>query len=333
MPTYLLDGDRPVSITAGPFRATVTGSAAQVDVVVVAASQSVPAIAPRTGLLVVPALAGSAVLRVVPVGAPEFDRVASITLSLDREGVVGEAERVVVGPVDVAGLRHRDVVVVERIGDHIAVRSVADIDDGELSDVAAASRAAARAAENVAANTLPTRELAIALDASASMAARYRDGSVGTVVELVAGLDALVPKGSTLPIALVGEHAEWLPEGTDLARLAAELRTLPGRRTLASTAAFERVDPPLDLRHVPRLIVRVTDEPAAARAVGVHTVLLLAQSAADVAGVDSATTTVIEPVVSGSSIPERFASAPAELRRTVESLLRGLGAAAEEVPA
>lgn len=330
MPTYMLDGDRSITITAGPFRAAAISTAGSADVVLVPAGGAVNSIAPRPGLLVVPALSDAAVLRVVPIDATEFGIGASIGLTIEREGTGAEPERVVIGPIDVAGLRHRDLVFVEPAGGRIVVGSVAVVHEAELTDVAAATRAAARTAENASSSVAPSRELAIALDASASMAARYRDGAVGAVIEMIAGLDALVPKGSTLPVALVDQQVEWQSE-EDPSLMVPRLRSLPDVRMLGSSADFDGVVAPPSSGGRTRLVVRVTDEPSVASTPGNHTVLLLARSAAVVAGVDAATTTVIEPVVDGAAVPERLTTAPAEFRATVESLLRGLAAAGEEV--
>jgi hypothetical protein len=332
MPTYMLEGDRSVTVSSGPIRAIATSTAGAAGVELVAAVEPVHTLAPRPGLLIVPALSAPAVLRVVPIGAVEFAVGTSIGLTIERESGGGEPERVLVGPVDVAGLRHRDLVFVEPAGGRLTVGSVAAVHEEQLSDVAAATRAAARTVGNATTSNGTERQLAIALDASASMAPHYRNGSIGAVVEMIAGLDALVPKGSTLPIALVGEAVDWQPDGDPL-RSVATLTSLPGSRVFGSTAAFERVVPPPASDGRSRLVVRVTDEPSAAAAPGVHTVLLIASSAVEVVGVDPATTTVIEPDRDGASIPERLAATPAEFRTTVESLLRGLAAAAEEVPA
>ncbi|ROP64134.1 hypothetical protein [Curtobacterium sp. PhB115] len=331
MPTYMLDGDRSVTITAGPFRAAAMSTAGSADVVLVPTGRAVHSIAPRPGLLVVPRLSDAAVLRVVPIGATEFAVGASIGLTVEREAAGGEPERVVIGPIDVAGLRHRDLLLVEPAGDRIVVGSVAVVREAELTDVAAATRAAARAAENASPSTAPSRELAIAVDASASMAARYRDGAVGAVIEMIAGLDALVPKGSTLPVALVDQRVDWQSEA-DPSLIVPALRSLPDRRTLGSTADFRGVAAPPASDGRTRVLVCVTDEPSAVSTPGAHTVLLLARSAATVAGVDTAAT-VIEPIVDGAHIPERLGAAPAEFRAVVESLLRGLAAAGEEVSA
>ena len=217
MPTYLLDGDSEARISDAPLSVVLGTAANQAAFLLEAvAEDALPVITPKPGMLVLPKLSTRTALRVRPVGAQVFpeNSVVSLTVTLNNQSDP-DPERIVVSQVDVSGLSHRDLVILEPVDGYIQARSSLATFDTTLGDLALQARVATRellGTEHV--DGTSAINVVVAIDASASMLTLTRDGLVSAVVDVLVGVSQVVSPGRDVSAAIVTSSVRWVESAT-----------------------------------------------------------------------------------------------------------------------
>lgn len=214
--TYILDDDDRVTIGRRPVTVTVTGRDATGRVVPegtvllearIGEAPARTARRPRPSVLVLPRVEEPVVVRVLPgQGRPLFPEgtILDVTLRTERSRGADE-DVVVVRDVEVSGLTFRDLLAVEALDDtRLRVTALNAVSDPQIPPLAQAARAAARHRLGVE-RAAQAHDLLVAVDMSASMAPRFRDGSVPAVVDVVVGLSQVIGHGRDLGVVLLAE--------------------------------------------------------------------------------------------------------------------------------
>lgn len=217
MPTYVLEGGSSITLPAKPVSVRLQSSrAGAVRLEALGADGPVRSIAPAPGMLVVPQVPGPVTVRAVPVDGGRFESGSVLNLTVGYESRQDlDPDRGVLNGLDVSGLRHRDVVMLEPNGDRITVTVLGPAAAEEpLPPVAELARDAAR--EVLGTDQLPTRSAVTAvvgIDVSASMRGLHADGTVAQVLDILAGVHRVVgrPAKDSLRGCLVAGQARWLP--------------------------------------------------------------------------------------------------------------------------
>jgi len=245
MPTYLLDGDSEARISAAPLSVILGTTGNQAAFLLEAASDSeLPVITPKPGMLVLPRISGRTALRVRPVGAQAFPEgsVVSLTITLNNQSDP-DPERIVVSQVDVSGLSHRDLVILEPLDGFISARSSLARFDTALGDLALQARVATRellGVEHVDATS--AINVVVAIDASASMLGLTRDGFVSAIVDVLVGVSQVVSPGRDVSAAIVTSSVRWI-ESASASGLSAAVRAAQEETPL--TTGFRSAHPGL----------------------------------------------------------------------------------------
>lgn len=217
MPTYVLEGGSSITLPARPVSVRLQSSrAGAVRLEAIGVDGPVRSITPAPGMLVVPHLPGPVTVRAVPVDDDRFESGSVLNLTVGYESRQDlDPDRGVLNGLDVSGLRHRDVVMLEPQGDRIGVTVLGPAAAEEpLSPGAELARDAAR--EVLGTDQLPSRSAVTAvvgIDVSASMRPLHADGTVAQVLDVLAGVHRVVgrPGRDSLRGCLVSRQARWLP--------------------------------------------------------------------------------------------------------------------------
>lgn len=248
MPTYVLEGGSSITLPTKPVSIRLQSSrAGAVRLEALGADGPVRSIAPAPGMLVVPQVPGPVTVRAVPVDGGRFPSGSVLNLTVGYESRQDlDPDRGVLNGLDVSGLRHRDVVMLEPTGGRITVTVLGPAAAEEpLTPGAELARDAAR--EVLGTDQLPGRSAVtavVAVDVSASMRSLHADGTVGQVLDILAGVHRVVgqPARHSLRGCLVAGQARWLPPAPPerFAQETAEAaRDLPLSTGFRSAAALE----------------------------------------------------------------------------------------------
>jgi hypothetical protein len=207
--TIILDGDRQTTIDRRPVTIAVTGLPRGVfRVDVLDGDLLAPGvIRPQPGVVVVTRIERRLTLRLVPEHAPEFPPGAVLTVRITTEATHESAgDDVVVQAVDVSGRPRRDVLFIDVVDrQRLSVTANNVIRDEQLGELGSAARAAARA--HLRDEVPSPRNILVAVDMSASMAAPFAWRSVDAVIDVVAGLSQVIGYGRELATCLLTDHA------------------------------------------------------------------------------------------------------------------------------
>lgn len=216
MPTYVLEGGSAITLPAKPVSIRLQSSrSAAVRLEAVGIDGPVRSIAPAPGMLVVPQVPGPVTVRAVPAEGGRFESGSVLNLTIGYESRQDlDPDRGVLNGLDVSGLQHRDVVMLEPNGDRIGVTVLGPAAAEEpLSPGAELARDAAR--EVLGTDQLPSRSAVtavVAIDVSASMRPLHADGTVAQVLDILAGVHRVVgrPAKGSLRGCLVAGQGRWL---------------------------------------------------------------------------------------------------------------------------
>lgn len=313
MPTYVLEGGSEITLPARPVSVRLQAGRGgarpdSVRLVVQGEHGPVRAITPTPGMLVVPQVPGPVTVRAVPAGGDRFGPGSVLSLVIGYESRTDlDPDRGVLDGLDVSGLRGRDVFTLVPEGDRIRVSVLGPAAaDAPLSPVAAAARDAAR--EVLGTDQLGPRlatDALIVIDTSASMLPLISDGTVGRVVDVLAGVHRVIgrPATGSLTVTLAAQSVRRL--GPTSPERVGDL-VAPALRDLPLVVGFR-----LDAALAPPGVAPVSGAPApvgqvwvitdgtpaeAARFAGrddLHLVLPLPRSAADAAVGTALPTTVV----------------------------------------
>ncbi len=221
MPTHLLDGTTPVRLPRGPLAVSVrtSGSAARLDV---DGAPGTTVVRPAPHLVILPRLTGPVVLRIVPSDAGVFGPGSSVALTLGIEGSRGDdPEQAQLPAVDLTGLPHRDLLLVEPQHDALSVRVTTPIDDEALPGLVGLARAATRRVLGV--DRVPPADavhLTVSLDASASGRLLAASGATAAVTEVLLGMSRVLATEPPAVAVVAGDDLTWVPPAADLGQLA-----------------------------------------------------------------------------------------------------------------
>lgn len=227
MARYVLGGNgtgrRSVVVEAAPMTVTVTvtGGAGAVAGAWRAGRPDPDALCHTPTLLLLPHVADTSLVRVVPAGTRSFPDGATLTVVLRTERP-GGGDDITRGPLPVGGLGIRDVVEITAEGGTLRVSACESAAEEALGPLATEVRARVR--QTLGVDRLdPVRRIGIGLvvDVSASMTAALRDGSVRAVVDVIAGLATVVGRDVHVPACLLTDPPVWLPAGVPPGDLAA----------------------------------------------------------------------------------------------------------------
>jgi hypothetical protein len=214
--SYILKDDDRVTIARRPVKVTVTGRTAagrplpegSVLLTAQAGEARAPGVVnPRPSHMVLRSIEGVTVVRVLPgQGAEAFPQGTILNLTLQTDGSRDvDGDLVVVRDVEVSGLPVRDLLeIAEHDATRLSVTARKVVRDEQLGPLSEAARAAARHQLGVE-RTAEGRDLHVAVDMSASMAPRMRDGSVRAVVDVVVGLSQVVGADRALAVSLLAD--------------------------------------------------------------------------------------------------------------------------------
>lgn len=228
MATYMLQGTartmlprRPVTVNAQvqPPSAGLRVVARGVD------GRNPGVLAPQPGTVVLPAVQSDTVIGVEPAGDERvFPPGTTVLLSLTAShGRGSEKEVVVLDPIDVSGLSHRDLVRLVVHGDELMVTAANATVETAVGELSSEARRATRAVLGVdRVDPSSAANVVIGLDRSASMAGALADGSVVAAVEVLVGVALVVADGRKIVTCLVGDGVTWLPpcQPADVASIA-----------------------------------------------------------------------------------------------------------------
>lgn len=271
MPTYVLEGGSSATLPAKPLTLRVQGPG-QADIRLEARQNGVSdstAISPMPGMLVLPRVTAPVEVRVVPLRERTFPSgtVVSLSAAIEVHGDV-DPERAVMQGVDLSGLAQRELLRVEPAGAEVRLTALGVVVDAPLPPLAAKARDLARELLGVERVTgEDATDLVIRVDASASMRPLVADGSVGAVLEVLAGVSRVTSAersvtaeiGSTELRPVSAESVAELPRAvhdalTELPLLTgfrtsgpdARPRPAPGRTTLCVVSDGVPADLPTD---------------------------------------------------------------------------------------
>jgi len=238
MPTYMLDGHSEVGLSVRPLTLTLRleGIAKGARLEATSPDGPVDSVRPRPDLLILPRIDGRITVRVVPIDGRLFPSptVAHIDIAVDNPGVP-DPERAVLGAVSLDALSSRDLLAIEHVGDSLRVRAAqVEGPEVELGPVGDAARVAATEVLGVrAVDPISALNVVVAVDSSASMTALREDGTVDTVVQVLAGLAAVITPGMSVGGALVGSSTTRLA-AADVGVLVSTLAAAQNSRTPSS---------------------------------------------------------------------------------------------------
>lgn len=351
MPTYVLEGGKSITLPNKPVSVRLQSSGAgAVRLEAEGEEHEVRSIAPAPGLLVVPQVAGPVTVRAVPATGDRFGSGSVLNLVVGYESRQDlDPDRGVLNGLDVSGLRHRDVLLLEPAGERITVTVLGPpAAEAPLPPGAALARDTAR--ELLGTDQLPSRQAVravVAVDVSASMRPLLADGSVAQVLDILAGVHRVVGRAesTSLRACLVAGQVRWLPPtpperfAAETVAACAEVPLFTGFRAAAAVAG-----PPAGLEgppETPTITWLVTDgvpaEAAALAGTGAHLVCLMPNSAREVPLGQGLATTVVGLSDQAGQAPtfgqdrtvvgEIVASLLAPLNKTDGTAVRGGGAA------
>jgi len=337
MPTYVLEPNTPAKIDGDkPLRVQVHAGAITEEIVFSAVDlegQDIVTVF-RPGTLVVPKLVGYGMISISLRGGRPFPAGTLLDLTVAYEAAPSADPLHMVAKVNVSGVSRHTLLSLRRDGAAIYARLEVE-DDGhdDLTGLAALAQFATR--EILGASVVdPTSAInvVVAVDGSASMLAPTKDGSVGALVNVLAGISAVVGKNKSVRAALVGTSVEWLEVGSR-ASLAEDV--VRAQRSAALTVGFRSGDRAL-VGHLPSENtvtwvltdalpsdigeLQVADEiEGEAR----HLVVFADAQALRLQGEPGIPSTLVEPVVAEEGIAGRLEFDPGALRRLIKSLLAG----------
>lgn len=215
MPTYVLEGGKSITLPNHPVSIRLQSGAHVVRLEATAASGPVQAISPTAGLMVVPKVTEPVTIRTVPGSGERFGPGSVLDLMVGYESRQDlDPDRGVLSGVDVSGLRHRDILVLEPDEGRIRVTVLGPpAAEAPLPPVAERARDAAR--ELLGTDQLPPSEAVtsvVAVDLSASMRALLADGTLAQVLDIIAGVHRVVGRAEDgqLRAAVVTDTARWM---------------------------------------------------------------------------------------------------------------------------
>lgn len=340
MPVYVLDGSGRVSL---PRRAlAVTADAAGVAVQLQASRDGVldhTAVHPAPGLMILPRLAGRTDISAVPgQGLTSFPQgtILRVVIGTDSHSDP-DPDRAELTPIDVSGLQFVELASIHAGAERIEVSAHKTKVDEQLGPLANQARSLARGVlrQDELADTRKVR-LEVNIDSTISMLGSINDGSIKAVVDLLAGIAAVV-SADPIDISLLGYSPQRLAPAAPLevsTLLQAELDRMP------LGVGFRSVGPSPVPGGADRWVLTISDSVPADYAATValdgdsvrrHLVIVGLGGNGRLPAVDLGSTAVLAPPA-GQSTTDALLAAPAELSRVVTSMLAGfpVGAQNEE---
>ncbi|GGK99789.1 hypothetical protein GCM10007382_19670 [Salinibacterium xinjiangense] len=339
MPTYVLEPNTPAKLEANrPLRFQVHAGALTGEVLFAATDVTGAPLGrtvTRRGTLVIPKLADYTSVTVSRLSGGVFPANTVLDLTIAYEGALHADAVTLVAKIEVSGIPSRQLAAL-RVADGVVSVVYEDESNGErppLTGLALLAQLATREILGVSAvDPTAAINMAVVIDGSASMLAPTNDGGVGALVEVLAGLSSVVAPNRTVRAALVGNAVEWIISDSR-ATLAADVRRAQISATLST--GFRSADPGL-IGHRPdeNTVTWVltdglpSDLPELRLADGIegearHLVLFADVQAVRLQGEAGIPTTLVQPVGSEEGIAGRLEYDPANLRRTIKSLLAG----------
>jgi len=214
--SYILKDDDRVTIARRPVKVTVTGRTASGSplpegsvllTAQVGETRAQHVVNPRPSHMVLRSVKGVTVIRVLPgQGHAAFPQGTILSLTLQTDGTRDvDGDLVVVRDVEVSGLPVRDLLeIAEHDAARLSVTARKVVRDEPLGPLSEAARAAARNQLRVE-RAAESRDLLVAVDMSASMAPRLKDGSVTAVVDVVVGLSQVIGRDRRLSVSLLAD--------------------------------------------------------------------------------------------------------------------------------
>lgn len=336
MPTYVLESNTPMRISAGPVRLQVHASDATGPVSLTAATdgRATPGTLARPGIIVIPRLSGLTGVSASPQSFRAFPDGSVIDVTIDIEGPPSADPDRIVLKLDVSGLAERQLVILEPKDGSIVVFHRGSGGGGKaLTGLAKIAQIAAREVLGVEAVD-PTSSIhaVIVVDGSASMLESTKDGSVRALVDVLIGVSAVVSPGRSISAALVGQSVSWVESssveslGEAVVRAQREAPLSIGFRSAHSDLLAKRPNEntvtwlltdglPSDLDE----LRRADDVQGEAR----HLVFFADAQAILLQGEVGIPSTLIPPVTGDEGLAGRLEFDSSALRRIIKSLLAG----------
>ncbi len=331
MPTYVLEGGKSITLPNHPVSIRLQSGAHAVRLEASASSGPVQVISPTAGLMVVPKVSEAITIRAVPGGGDRFGPGSVLDLMVGYESRQDlDPDRGVLSGVDVSGLRHRDILVLEPEGDRIRVTVLGPpAAEAPLPPVAERARDAAR--ELLGTDQLPPGEAitsVVAVDLSASMRGLHTDGTVAQVLDIIAGIHRVIGRSEDghLRAALVTDTPRWLtpapPErfASAVTEQCTDVALATGFRA-GAVLDVPGVGPQSD--RVRRWIVTdgvPADAASLSGAAGVELICLVPHSVAEV-GIGQGLSTTVIGLPEAAGQPATFGSDREAVRQIVTSLV------------
>ncbi|ABG93496.1 conserved hypothetical protein [Rhodococcus jostii RHA1] len=216
MSGYVLNGAGRVELPNRPLAVTVAAvtTAVAVRATLPDGRPAEPALYPRVGLLILPRVDSEIVVVARPDGesaAFPDGTVLQVTIGVDSSRDL-DSERAELTPVDVSGLHQVELATIAPAGPRVAITARRTVVDVSLTDVGSRARSAARSALALDRLPEPRRfDVEVDVDTTMSMLARIDDGSIRTVIDVLAGVAAVVGAREELAVHLIGHSVTTLP--------------------------------------------------------------------------------------------------------------------------
>jgi hypothetical protein len=293
-----------------------------------------PVVRPAPHLVILPRVTGPVLLRITPTRDAVFGPGSSVALTLAIEGSRGDdPEQAQLAAVDLTGLPHRDLLVVEPRDDGLSVRVTAPIDEEVLPGLVGLARAATRRVLGV--DRVPADDavrVVVAVDASASGRLLARSGATAAVTEVLLGMSRVLAPEPPRIAVVAGDDLTWVPPTTDLGALPRAV--VEAVAAVPPTIGFRSAHPELRAvgRHDDVVTYVVTDgvpadvgdlEVASGTAEGDVRHLVVVGDAAPVPGETGRIPSTHVRTVDGEALGDRLSHSPARLDEVVRALLHG----------
>lgn len=218
MAIYVLEGTGSARLPRRPLTVTLTidGNPASRAALVAKLSDGSDAPVRRhsAGMLIIPRVDDDIVITAVPdQGRDRFDPNTVLHIEIRLDSADPNSDRAQLSPREVSGLASIELAVLTPDAtDQITVTTRLQAVDAPLPLVAARARVDCRGAIGV--DQLPVGKqvsLSCVIDASVSMAARQRDGSLAAAIDIVAGIAAVISGSTPVHVVVANDRPTALP--------------------------------------------------------------------------------------------------------------------------
>lgn len=211
MPTYILEGANEVMLEARPLRIGLRleglgGEEAWLDVTI--GGRQVDSVVRPPNMVILPSVKTQTKVSVVPLGRDRFPSTTIAHLSVvveDRQSA--DPHRVVLVPVDISGLDHKDLISVSPASGGLCLRAAQSREDADLGPLGNAARVAAR--EFLGVQCLDQSEamqVRVVVDGSGSTAHLTTTGATAAVIDVICGVSQVISDGNSVTAMVVGSQ-------------------------------------------------------------------------------------------------------------------------------